>query len=255
MATNNPYDPLQTSQAQVDFTTQTPDPNQVATAYQADATERQVTPDQLVQSQITSILDGNNPYIKQAEQKAMEYANSRGVLNSSIAANAGRSAAIEAALPIAQQDAGVFERMATDNQNIQTQTNLQNAQAQNTMLQTHVASQQEQEIAKLQADLASEAMGEEQDYKLNYLAADAAVREKLAEIEQGYAVELETLRNEYGILKNQDTVIGTIYDGALRSLSGVLDDPDMSGTAAGVRSDEIIKNLKAALTYVTAVNK
>lgn len=251
---DNPYDPYQTSQQQIGPTTQAPDPNVVASAFQAEAEQRQVTPDQLVQSQITSILDGNNPYIKQAEQKAMEYANSRGVLNSSIAANAGRSAAIEAALPIAQQDAGVFERMTTDNQSAQNVMNQQNAQAQNALLEQYTGSQQQQELSNLQADLASKAAEQENQLSLQRMQADATIRENLAAVEQSHAVELETLRNEYNILKNQDTVIGTIYDGALRSISGVADDPNMSAEAVTERTNLIVNNLKQALDYVTAVN-
>ena len=59
----------------------------------------------MVSSSLNKLLASDNPYLQQARTRASEYANSRGLLNSSIGAGAGESAAIQAALPIAQADA------------------------------------------------------------------------------------------------------------------------------------------------------
>lgn len=61
-----------------------------------------------VAGQLSSLLASDSPYIQQAEQKAAEQAQSRGLLNSTLAAQAGREAAISQALPIAQQDAQTY---------------------------------------------------------------------------------------------------------------------------------------------------
>lgn len=61
--------------------------------------------DALVASQLGKLLSKDSDYMTRARTRAMQTANSRGLLNSSIAAGAGESAAIDAALPIAQQDA------------------------------------------------------------------------------------------------------------------------------------------------------
>ena len=58
-----------------------------------------------VAGQLTSLLDQNSAYVNQARQQATEQASGRGLLNSTIAANQGQRAAIQSALPIAQQDA------------------------------------------------------------------------------------------------------------------------------------------------------
>lgn len=62
----------------------------------------------LVSRQLTNLLSQDNPYMQRARTRAMQYSNSRGLLNSSMAAGAGEAAAIDAALPIAQQDAGSY---------------------------------------------------------------------------------------------------------------------------------------------------
>lgn len=59
-----------------------------------------------VQGQLGSILsDPNNPLMVQASTAGKQYANKRGMLDSSIGAGAAESAMISAATPIAQQDA------------------------------------------------------------------------------------------------------------------------------------------------------
>lgn len=71
---------------------------------------RQVTPNELVQNQLQGLLSGNSQYIQNARQRGAEYAASRGNINSSIGAGASQRAALEAAMPIAESDAGVYRQ-------------------------------------------------------------------------------------------------------------------------------------------------
>jgi hypothetical protein len=73
----------------------------------------------LVSNNLTKLLASDNPYMTLARTKAKQYANSRGLLNSSMAAGAGERAAIESALPIAQQDASTFFTSERDNAGVQ----------------------------------------------------------------------------------------------------------------------------------------
>lgn len=82
-----------------------------------------VQPEETVSGQLNGLLDGENPYIKRARLRGTQYANKRGLLNSSFGAQAAEAAAIDAALPIAQGDANAFFQRAG-----------QNAQAQNDQL-------------------------------------------------------------------------------------------------------------------------
>ena len=60
-----------------------------------------------VSGRLHGLLDSESPYLDRARARARQYANRRGLMNSSIAAGAGETAAIDAALPIAQADAGI----------------------------------------------------------------------------------------------------------------------------------------------------
>lgn len=65
----------------------------------------QLGTDASVQGQLDKILSSDSLYLQRAMSKAQAQANQRGLLNSTMAAGAGQAAAIDAALPIAQQDA------------------------------------------------------------------------------------------------------------------------------------------------------
>ncbi len=63
-----------------------------------------------VEGRMAGILSRGSPYIESARSRAMQTANRRGLLNTSIAAGEGERAAIESALPIVQQDAGFMQQ-------------------------------------------------------------------------------------------------------------------------------------------------
>jgi len=60
-------------------------------------------PSQMVQGTLESMLNPNSQYIQNARQRGIEYAASRGGLNSTIAAGAAERSAMEAATPLVGQ--------------------------------------------------------------------------------------------------------------------------------------------------------
>jgi len=77
-----------------------------------------------VQGQLKSLLDKSNPLMQRAEYKGRDYANSRGLLGSTMGAEAAQAAMLDAALPIAQQDAQTHQNQTLANQSTQTQFGL-----------------------------------------------------------------------------------------------------------------------------------
>ncbi|WP_020409802.1 hypothetical protein [Hahella ganghwensis] len=96
-----------------------------ASSYEAD--QREVNPYSTVSGQLTGLLSQDNPYMKRAEQNALRTANSRGLLNSTMAVGAAHGAAIDAALPIAQQDAATYHDQSKTNQAYSNQSLQYNA--------------------------------------------------------------------------------------------------------------------------------
>ena len=76
-----------------------------------------VQPNETVRSQLQQIIADDSPLMQQARARALQTANSRGLLNSSMAMTAADSAMYDAAMPIATQDASTFARAGEFNAN------------------------------------------------------------------------------------------------------------------------------------------
>lgn len=102
-------------------------------------------PNELVSNNLTGLLNSDSPYIKQARLQAANQANSRGALNSSVAAGNAQAAAIQAGLPIAQGDAQAALSLQESNLGNLSKAETANtaANAQVTSAGTYAAAQEE----------------------------------------------------------------------------------------------------------------
>jgi hypothetical protein len=89
-----------------------------------DAQTREVDENELVRNQIGGLLSGNSRYIRDARLRGQEEAAARGMLTGSIGAGAAERSAIQAALPIASQDAATYGRVYDANLGYQNQFGL-----------------------------------------------------------------------------------------------------------------------------------
>jgi len=74
-----------------------------------------MTDDMSVEKRFTNIMGSDNPLLTGARTRAAQAANSRGLINSSMGVQAGEMAAMSAALPIAQADAGTAAAFGMQN--------------------------------------------------------------------------------------------------------------------------------------------
>jgi hypothetical protein len=83
-----------------------------------------------VQGQLNGLLDKENPLMQRAYYKGLDQANSRGILNSSMSSEGAQAAMVDAALPIAKQDASTYYDQGKTNQAYSNQFNFLDAQNQ-----------------------------------------------------------------------------------------------------------------------------
>jgi hypothetical protein len=95
-------------------------------------TQWKVDPSQTVEARIRSIIDPNNPLVQQQRAQALADANSRGMLNTSMAETGADNAVYTAATPIAAADAATYAKAAGYNADEANQFSVQNMQASNT---------------------------------------------------------------------------------------------------------------------------
>ncbi len=135
-------------------------------------TTRSVQENETVGGQINSLLDENSAYIQGNRDRAMRAANARGLVNSTMAASAGEEAALNAAMPIAQADAGVYGKAADYNTALQNQAGMFNADTYNKFASQRIG---------IDADMAAQRMQIDADLQGRKMGIDAEVANSQAE--------------------------------------------------------------------------
>ncbi len=95
-------------------------------------TLQEVDATQTTEGLLNSLLSEDSVYIQRARDRAAISAKERGLQNTTMAAGAGEAAAIDAALPIAAQDAQIYQNQSLANQGYSNQSSMFNAEAYNT---------------------------------------------------------------------------------------------------------------------------
>ncbi len=98
------------------------------------AKNNQIKPDETqfdeskgVAGRVASLTSSASPLMQTARTRAAQNSASRGLLNSTLGAQAGEQAVIETATPIANADAGLFQQQSLANQAARNSANTQNA--------------------------------------------------------------------------------------------------------------------------------
>ena len=125
---------------------------------------REVQGNETVQNQMTDGIDQNSRYIQLARQMAQQQANRQGRMFSGIASGQAERAAIQAYLPIAQQDAAWFGQTARDNMSAENEYLRQQAELANRMQISAASNSTQYGIAELNQRAAMEQLRAQQEF-------------------------------------------------------------------------------------------
>lgn len=95
--------------------------------YGARVTDWRVTPDQLVENRVNNLIAADSPLMQRAASTALQQANGRGLINSSMAVGAGQTAVLDAATNIAGRDAETYARASQFNPDSSNKASMFNA--------------------------------------------------------------------------------------------------------------------------------
>ena len=165
-----------------------PDPSTVLPA----PTPRTITGNETVRGQVEGILSEGSPLLTRARTQAQEVANQRGLLNTSMAVQAGETAVIDKALDIARPDAQTYANAGLSAQEAGYQRDLSTQQfGQNIAEITHKgdvstdisAVEHVQNLEKITADFAGRSGLSTQDatQKMNLMVREFALKNGLSE--------------------------------------------------------------------------
>jgi len=152
-----------------------------------DATTREINaPTDTVKGQMEGLLSNDSEYMRINAAKGERKAQSRGLLNSSMAVGAARGAAIDAALPIAQQDASLYTTQALANQDAMNTAAGKNADALSTASAKNAANALSEHNTAMNTLSASDIQAQADAEQAKRLATtEAGLNTRLTETEAG----------------------------------------------------------------------
>ena len=220
-----------------------------------------VAPEATVESRMDSLLSKNSDYMQRATSRADQLANRRGMLNSSMAIGSAHGAAIDAALPIAQQDAATQLQMDLTNlgysneearslaEQSVTRSNLKAGLEQDTN-QFNAAQNFEADVRNQDAANAANTAAAAEANRNNFAILSADLQGQLAGIDNELALNMEELQSTYDILQNLDTVNGSIYQQLTAEIGTILANSDDPREAQG-KINMLIASAGAELAFST----
>ena len=212
-----------------------------------------------VEGRLGGLLSQNNPYIDRARTEAAQLANRRGMLNTAMAAGSAEGAAIDRALPIAQQDARAHLEQQFLNQGYSndaakhladqsvTRQNLQAGFEQDTS-QFNAARNFEASKLQFEAENRANQQYANEQNKNNFATVSADLQAQLKGLDNELAKGLETLTREYGLLENLDSINGDIYKQMIAEMGTILANEDKAGTATA-KINALIKSAGVELNF------
>jgi hypothetical protein len=155
--------------------------------------------------QLHDLLAEDSPYLAQARGYAQQAANTKGMVNSSLAVQSGEAAAIAAAEPIAQADAATFSTRALANQNALNQSQLSAQDAAQRLIELAKNGDIQSQLQMQKFGFDTQLSAQDNVQRLQQLAAQGDINAKaqlaafnystlLADQESGNAIKLEDKR-------------------------------------------------------------
>jgi len=212
-------------------------------------TGQYVTPEATVSGQLMSLLGKDSPYLRQADVRAREGAQSRGLLSSSMAVGAAERERIKAALPIAQQDAQLFgtsalkEQAFADTSALASQEAAQRASLQRQGYTENISALGVQGDIQLRLEAYSQDAATQRSQMEMEFKADIANVEMEATTRQQYIASASDLGNQYNsdvgtILRSKDFASEGDRDRALIQIEQVYqNNMNFLSAASGVELD------------------
>jgi len=224
-----------------------------------------VDANQTVAGNVDQIVAADSPLMQRAATRADQTMNKRGLVNSSMAVGAGQAAVMDAALPIAQQDAQTRAQAA--HYGAQTQNTLQlagqeatnraaeyGANAENTLqAQSNTIRQQ---AAQLNADAANKLYAQELDvaFKERISSADIASKTSLQQMADATKVDLANIQATYQQMISSNDQAGALYGKVMQNITDIVNNPDIAAADKTTAIENQKTMLRTGMEVVSAVS-
>lgn len=150
--------------------------------------------EETVAGQMGGLLSSGSSYLEAAKTRGEQFANRRGLLNTSMAAGATEAEAIKAALPIAQQDAGYMQSRGLEAQKGDIQSGLYKTQGRISGGLLAQEGTQAKELSKLGYTQEAGLAAQKGEIQTGLTELEAGKRSELSAQEATQATEIENIQ-------------------------------------------------------------
>ncbi|WP_394780587.1 DUF4214 domain-containing protein [Undibacterium sp.] len=226
---------------------------------QYNAVHAAINPDtDTVQGQINNLLKNGNPVLDRAAALSDQKSNERGLVFSTMGAQAGQTAVLDAALQIATPDASAYNQQRLANQGYDNDSAKTNAAAQNTVNNMGYSNQLTQSNMGLQQTYNQSNAAQQQQYTQDNAAQSMtnAIAVNNASLAGSLANTLAQIKANASTSQSQ-----TAYQQALQTVSdlnatlnGIQGNGNLDAAAVASQRNKAIDAAKSRLAYLSALN-
>lgn len=223
------------------------------------------TADQTVAGNVDQIIAADSPLMQRAATRADQQMNKRGLINSSMAIGAGQTAVMDAALPIAQQDAQTRAQAAQYGAQSKNQLQLAGQEATNRAAEYGANAQNtlqaqsntiRQQAAQLNADAANKLYAQELDvaFKERISNADIASKTALQQMADATKVDLANIQATYQQMISSNDQAGALYGKVMQNITDIVNNPDIAAADKTTAIENQKTMLRTGMDVVSAVS-
>lgn len=232
---------INTPQAPAPYTTNPATPK-ASTAVGYNPVGFSVDKNQTVAGQVDSLIAKDSPLMQQAETRARQKANARGLINSSMAVGAGQAEVMNTALPIAQQDASTYNAAHTNTQNATNAALNFDAAGKNQASQTNA--QLGTNVSMQNAEMANKALSESFQAQANYGLAtlDANVKISLSNLDTQTKMALTRMENENRTLLQTSQNASAMFNQVATAIANIRGNPNITDKESAIADQLTLLN-------------
>lgn len=206
-----------------------------------------------VNTQLASTLSQNSPVLQQAQLTADQQSQSRGLLNSSMAQQAGQAAVISAALPIAEQNAATQASAASLNTQNQQQANLANQGAQNAGAQFNsqgLLTAAQQNSSALNSNVSTQLNN---SLQTALQGANSNEQSTLQNANSATQLSLGNIQSTYQTLISTNSQAASMWNTVQGNLNAILLNPSLDATAKTTAMQDQVGYLQNGMNTMSAI--
>lgn len=209
---------------------------------------------QTVAGQLEGIVSKGSPLFEQATTRAIQDMASRGLVNSSMAQQAGQAALYDKALQIATPDAQTYQQTALANADITNQFEMANTQAKNTNSQFNAS--EANSGARFNADQANTTSRQnaQSQTQVNLANLDAQTKTNLQVIDAQTRENLAAVEASYKTLMQSSQSASDLYRQTIDAMSQITMNKDLDAPAKQAALTQQTQLLQNGMKLLGSIN-